>query len=106
MVGSHGMRHAQAVLSHVVDVRGPRIDERHVLAGYHMGAGIGPRRCRAAEQRDELTASELVELHSISTSQRRMQDIELHLFHSNISVSFEYCYCPTRREDWKCQQRG
>ena len=78
MVGSHGMRHAQAVLSHVVDVRGPRIDERHVLAGYHMGAGIGPRRCRAAEQRDELTAFELVELHSISTSQRRMQDSELH----------------------------
>src|SRR6516164_1923771 len=60
-----------------------------------MGAGIGPRRCRAAEQRDELTAFELVELHSISTSQRRMQDIELHLFHSNISVPFEYCYCPT-----------
>src|SRR5262249_55993246 len=23
-----------------------------------------------------------------------LQDIELHLFHSNISVPFEYCYCP------------
>jgi hypothetical protein len=32
---------------------------------------------RAAEQRDELAALQLVELHSISISQRRMQDIEL-----------------------------
>jgi hypothetical protein len=33
------------MLSHVLDVRGPRIDERHVLAGlYHMGAGIAAYR--------------------------------------------------------------
>jgi hypothetical protein len=36
-----------------------------------------PRRRRAAEQRDELASLQLVELHSISISQRRMQDIEL-----------------------------
>jgi len=35
-----------------------------------------PRRRRAAEQRDEIAAFQLVELHSISASQRRMQDIE------------------------------
>ena len=35
-----------------------------------------PRRRRAAEQRDEIAAFQLVELHSISASQPRMQDIE------------------------------
>src|SRR6516225_6854283 len=36
------------MLSHVVDVRGPRIDERHVLAGlYHMGADIAAHRTRS-----------------------------------------------------------
>src|SRR5262245_10394885 len=44
----HGMRHAQAVLSHLLDVGGPRIDERHVLAGlYHMGADIAAHRTRS-----------------------------------------------------------
>ena len=44
----HGMRHAQAVLSHVLDVRRPRIDEGHVLAGlHHMGAGIAADRARS-----------------------------------------------------------
>ena len=33
------------MLSHVLDVRGPRIDERRVLAGlYHMGADIAAHR--------------------------------------------------------------
>ena len=37
----HGVGDAQAVLSHVLDMLGPRIDERHVLARlHHMGAGI------------------------------------------------------------------
>jgi hypothetical protein len=36
------------MLSHVLDVRGPRIDERHVLAGlYHMGAGTAAYRTRS-----------------------------------------------------------
>src|SRR6266508_2430144 len=36
------------MLSHVLDVRGPRIDERHVLAGlYHMGADIAAHRTRS-----------------------------------------------------------
>jgi hypothetical protein len=35
-----------------------------------------PTYARAAEQRDEIAAFQLVELHSISASQRRMQDIE------------------------------
>jgi hypothetical protein len=36
------------MLSHVLDVRGPRIDERHVLVGlYHMGAGIAAYRARS-----------------------------------------------------------
>jgi hypothetical protein len=49
-----------------------------------MGAGIGPRRCRAAEQRDDLTAFELVELHfhqpapdagpNVEAWDRRLQD--------------------------------
>ena len=44
----HGVRHAQAVLSHVLDMRGPGIDERHVLAGlHHMGAGISADRTRS-----------------------------------------------------------
>jgi hypothetical protein len=36
-----------------------------------------PRGRRAAEQRDEIAAPQLVELHSISNSPRQMQDIEL-----------------------------
>src|SRR5262245_48431514 len=36
------------MLSHMLDVRGPRIDERHVLAGlYHMGADIAAHRTRS-----------------------------------------------------------
>ena len=36
-----GVGDAQAVLSHVLDMLGPWIDERHVLARlHHMGAGI------------------------------------------------------------------
>ena len=36
------------MLLHVLDVRGPRIDERYVLAGlYHMGAGIAAHRTRS-----------------------------------------------------------
>jgi hypothetical protein len=35
-----------------------------------------PRGRRAAEQRDEIAAPQLVELHSISNSPRQMQDIE------------------------------
>jgi len=38
VVGSHGMRHAQAVLSHVLDVRGPRIDERYASPACTMWA--------------------------------------------------------------------
>ncbi len=42
------MRHAQAMLSHVLDVRGPGIDEGHVLARLdHMGAGISANRTRS-----------------------------------------------------------
>src|SRR5262249_39615618 len=34
----------------VLDVRGPRIDERHVLAGlYHMGADIAAHRTRSGQ---------------------------------------------------------
>ena len=37
----HGVGDAQALLPHVLDMLGPRIDERHVLARlHHMGAGI------------------------------------------------------------------
>src|SRR5215831_15846302 len=36
------------MLSHLLDVGGPRIDERHVLAGlYHMGADIAAHRTRS-----------------------------------------------------------
>ena len=36
------------VLSHVLDVRRPGIDERHVLAGlHHMGAGVAADRARS-----------------------------------------------------------
>ena len=43
-----GVRHAQAMLSHMLDVLGPGIDERHVLAGlHHMGAGIAADRTRS-----------------------------------------------------------
>jgi hypothetical protein len=36
-----GVGDAQAVLPHVLDMLGPWIDERHVLARlHHMGAGI------------------------------------------------------------------
>jgi hypothetical protein len=42
------VRHPQAVLSHLLDVLGPGIDERHVLAGlHHMGAGIPADRTRS-----------------------------------------------------------
>jgi hypothetical protein len=35
------MRDAQAVLPHMLDVLGPRIDECHILAGlHHVRAGI------------------------------------------------------------------
>src|SRR5262249_57723327 len=44
----HGLRHAEAMLSHLLDVGGPRIDERHVLAGlYHRGADIAAHRTRS-----------------------------------------------------------
>ena len=36
-----------------------------------------PGRRRAAEQSDEVAASQLIELHAIPASQGRMQDIEL-----------------------------
>ena len=43
-----GVRHAQAVLSHVLDMRGPGIDIGHVLAGLnHVGAGISADRARS-----------------------------------------------------------
>src|SRR5258705_11802605 len=36
-----GVGDAQAVLPHVLNMLGPRIDERHVLARlHHMGAGV------------------------------------------------------------------
>src|ERR1700719_3949869 len=36
------------MLSHMLDMRRPRIDERHVLAGlYHMGADIAAHRTRS-----------------------------------------------------------
>jgi hypothetical protein len=35
------MRDAQAMFRHMLNMRGPWIDERHVLPGlHHMGAGI------------------------------------------------------------------
>jgi hypothetical protein len=44
----HGVGHAQAVLAHVLDMRRPRIDERHVLAGpRHVGAGVAADRSRS-----------------------------------------------------------
>src|SRR5262249_36326769 len=40
-----GVRHAQSVLSHVVDMRGPGVDEGHVLTRvHHMGAGVSTDR--------------------------------------------------------------
>ena len=43
----HRVGDAQAVLSHVLDMRGPRIDEGHVLAGlHHVRAGIAADRAR------------------------------------------------------------
>jgi hypothetical protein len=42
------MRHAQPVLSHVLDVLGPWVDEGHVLAGlHHVRAAIAADRARA-----------------------------------------------------------
>ena len=39
------MRHAQAVLAHMLDMRRPWVDEGHVLAGgHHMSAGIAADR--------------------------------------------------------------
>jgi len=36
-----GVRHTQSVLSHVIDMRGPGVDEGNVLTGlHHMSAGI------------------------------------------------------------------
>ena len=44
----HGVGDAQAVLPHVLDMLGPWIDERHVLARlHHMGAGISADRARS-----------------------------------------------------------
>src|SRR5208283_4757234 len=44
----HGVRHAQTMLAHLIDMGGPRIDERHILAGlHHMGAGIAADRARS-----------------------------------------------------------
>ena len=43
----HGVGDAQAVLAHVLDMLGPRIDEGDVLARlHHMGAGIAADRAR------------------------------------------------------------
>ena len=43
-----GVGDAQAVLSHVLDMRGPGIDEGHVLARlHHMRAGITADRARS-----------------------------------------------------------
>src|ERR1700682_3667831 len=43
-----GVGDAQAVLPHVLDMLGPGIDERHVLARlHHMGAGIPADRTRS-----------------------------------------------------------
>jgi hypothetical protein len=42
---------AQAVLPHVLDMLGPWIDERHVLARlHHMGAGIPADRARSDDR--------------------------------------------------------
>ena len=47
----HGVGDAQAVLSHVLDMLGPGIDEGHVLAGlHHMGAGIAADRARSDDR--------------------------------------------------------
>ena len=46
-----GMGDAQAVLSHVLDMLGPGIDERDVLARlHHMGAGIAADRTRSDDR--------------------------------------------------------
>jgi hypothetical protein len=43
-----GVRDAQPMLAHVLDVLGPRVDERHVLAGlHHMRTGIAADRACA-----------------------------------------------------------
>ena len=43
----HRMRDAQPMLAHMLDVLGPRVDERHILARLrHVGAGITPDRAR------------------------------------------------------------
>src|SRR5262245_27256266 len=40
-----GVRHAQSVLAHVVDMRGPGIDEGHVFTAlHHMSAGVSADR--------------------------------------------------------------
>ena len=47
----HGVGDAQAVLPHVLDMLGPGIDERHVLAGlHHMRAGIAADRARSDDR--------------------------------------------------------
>jgi hypothetical protein len=40
---------------------------------------------RAAKQRDELAPSQLVELHSVPCSERRMQDIKLAVIGQRVS---------------------
>src|SRR5204863_7606417 len=43
----HRMRYAQPMLAHMLDMLGPRVDERHILARLrHVGAGITPDRAR------------------------------------------------------------
>ena len=47
----HCMCHAQAMLAHVLDMGGPRVDEGHVLAGLnHMRAGITANRAGADDR--------------------------------------------------------
>jgi hypothetical protein len=47
-IESGSVRHEQAVLSHVLNVRRPGIDESYVLAGlHHVGAGIPADRTRS-----------------------------------------------------------
>jgi hypothetical protein len=47
-----------------------------------------PRRCRTADQRDELASFQLIELHSVPASQGRRQDIELATSSQRVSERF------------------
>src|SRR5262249_24477561 len=54
----HGVSHTQTLLAHMLDMRGPRIDEGHVLARLqHVGAGIAANRARS--DNGDLAASTL-----------------------------------------------